>query len=103
MGEVVLLTGAAGGMGRAIGRAAVASGRRVVLVDRDRGSLDSFAAELGDVACAIQLDITDDAAVDRLPDAVPAAFRPVDVLIKSDPLAAVGRFFSFNGPANEGH
>lgn len=24
---------------------------------------------------------------------------PVDVLIKSDPLAAVGRFFSFNGPA----
>lgn len=28
---------------------------------------------------------------------------PVDVLIKSDPLAAVGRFFSFNGPANEGH
>jgi len=28
---------------------------------------------------------------------------PVEVLIKSDPLAAVGRFFSFNGQANEGH
>ena len=83
MGQVVLLTGAAGGMGRAIARAAVASGRRVVLVDRDRGSLDSFAAELGDAACAIQLDITDDAAVDRLPDAVPEAFRPVDVLINN--------------------
>lgn len=32
-----------------------------------------------------------------------AVGSPVDVLIKSDPLAAVGRFFSFNGPANEGH
>jgi hypothetical protein len=28
---------------------------------------------------------------------------PVEVLIKADPLAAVGRFFSFNGQANEGH
>lgn len=28
---------------------------------------------------------------------------PVDVLIKADPLAAVGRFFSFNGRTNEGH
>ena len=34
MADVVLLTGAAGGMGRAIARAAVASGRRVVLLDR---------------------------------------------------------------------
>lgn len=83
MGEVVLLTGAAGGMGRAIARAAVASGRRVVLVDRDRVSLDSFAAELGDAACAIQLDITDHEAVDRLPELVPAAFRPVDVLVNN--------------------
>jgi mannuronan synthase len=28
---------------------------------------------------------------------------PVEVLIKSDPLAAVGRFFSFSGQANGGH
>lgn len=83
MGEVVLLTGAAGGMGRAIARAAVASGRRVVLVDRDRESLDSFAAELGDAACAIQLDITDHAAVDNLPEAVPDAFRPVAILVNN--------------------
>ena len=83
MGEVVLLTGAAGGMGRAIARAAVASGRRVVLVDRDQASLDAFAAELGAEACAIRLDITDHAAVDRLPELVPEGFRPVDILINN--------------------
>lgn len=33
---------------------------------------------------------------------VAAVGQPVDVLIKSDPLAAVSRFFSFNGTANGG-
>jgi 3-hydroxy acid dehydrogenase/malonic semialdehyde reductase len=83
MAGVVLLTGAAGGMGRAIARAAVASGRRIVLVDRDRASLDSFAAELGEAACTIQLDITDHSGVDRLSQAVPEAFRPIDILINN--------------------
>ncbi|MGA0593589.1 SDR family oxidoreductase [Enterovirga sp. CN4-39] len=83
MADVVLLTGAAGGMGRAIARAAIASGRRVVLVDRDAASLEAFAAELGEAACTIVLDITDQGRVDRLPELVPEAFRPVDVLINN--------------------
>ena len=83
MAGVVLLTGAAGGMGRAIARAAVASGRRVVLVDRDDASLQAFAADLGEAAWAIRLDITDHAAVDRLPESVPDGFRPIDVLINN--------------------
>lgn len=83
MADVILLTGAAGGLGRAIARAAVASGRRVVLVDRDGEAVDAFAAELGEAACAVVLDITDRRAVDRLPEAVPEAFRPVDVLVNN--------------------
>ncbi len=83
MADVVLLTGAAGGMGRAIARAAIANGRRVVLVDRDAASLEAFAAELGEAACTIVLDITDQGRVDRLPELVPEAFRPVDVLINN--------------------
>lgn len=38
-GRNVVLTGAAGGMGRAIAKALLESGRRVVLVDRDAESL----------------------------------------------------------------
>ncbi len=79
----VLLTGAAGGLGRAIGRAVVATGRRIVLVDRNAESLADFAAELGAVAHAVQLDTTDHAAVDRILDQVPDAFRPLDVLINN--------------------
>jgi NADP-dependent 3-hydroxy acid dehydrogenase YdfG len=40
----VLLTGAAGGLGRAIARGVVATGRRVILVDRNAASLKEFAA-----------------------------------------------------------
>ncbi len=83
MNRIVLLTGAAGGLGRAIARAAVGSGRRVVLVDRDGPALEAFAKELGDAVSAIRLDVTDDGAVDRLPETLPEAFRPIDVLINN--------------------
>ena len=83
MSRIVLLTGAAGGLGRAIARAAVGSGRRVVLVDRDGPALEAFAKELGDAVSAIRLDVTDDGAVDRLPEMLPEAFRPIDVLINN--------------------
>ena len=39
-----VVTGAAGGMGRAITKALVESGRRVVLADRDPASLRAVAA-----------------------------------------------------------
>ena len=82
-GRNVVLTGAAGGMGRAITRALLDSGRRVVLVDRDLESLRQFATEMGDNTFPLQLDITDNQAVDRLPDLIPDAFKPVDVLINN--------------------
>jgi 3-hydroxy acid dehydrogenase / malonic semialdehyde reductase len=82
-GRNVVLTGAAGGMGRAITKALIESGRRVVLVDRDQDSLRQFAAEMGDSTFPLQLDITDSATVDRLPDLLPDACRPVDVVINN--------------------
>ncbi|PPQ19500.1 short-chain dehydrogenase [Bradyrhizobium sp. AC87j1] len=82
-GQTVVLTGAAGGMGRAITKALLDSGRRVVLVDRDAKALQELAATVGDAVFPIQLDVSDAKAVDRLPDAIPGHFRPVDVLINN--------------------
>jgi len=78
-----VVTGAAGGMGRAITEALLQSGRRVVLVDRDPESLRQFAAKMGDSTFPIQLDITDAKSVDRLPDLIPNAFKPIDILINN--------------------
>lgn len=81
--QTALLTGAAGGFGRAIARALIASGRKVVLVDRNREALEAFAAELGENAFPVVLDISDYPAVDRVLDQVPDAFKPVDILINN--------------------
>lgn len=82
-GQTVVLTGAAGGMGRAITKALLDSGRRVVLVDRDAKALEELAATAGDAVFPIQLDVSDAKAVDRLPDAIPGHFKPVDILINN--------------------
>jgi 3-hydroxy acid dehydrogenase/malonic semialdehyde reductase len=78
-----VVTGAAGGMGRAITRALLDSGRKVVLVDRDAESLRALAAEMGDNTFAVQLDITDAKNVDRLLELIPDAFKPVDILVNN--------------------
>ncbi|MCK6450105.1 MAG: SDR family oxidoreductase [Alphaproteobacteria bacterium] len=83
MTGTALLTGAAGGMGCAIAKALVAAGHKVVLVDRDDAKLKALAAELGASTTPVALDITDTAKVAALPDLVPAAFRPVDILINN--------------------
>jgi 3-hydroxy acid dehydrogenase/malonic semialdehyde reductase len=82
-GQNAVVTGAAGGIGRAITRALLESGRRVVLVDRDADSLHLFATEMGGNTFPIQLDIGDAKAVDRLTELIPDAFKPIDILINN--------------------
>ena len=96
-----VVTGAAGGMGRAITRALLESGRRVVLVDRDLELLGQFAAEMGDNTFPIQLDISDAGSVDRLPDQIPEAFRPVDILVNNAGHYIGGRMRFYIGPADD--
>jgi 3-hydroxy acid dehydrogenase/malonic semialdehyde reductase len=78
-----LVTGAAGGMGRAIAKALAREGHGVTLVDRDAKSLGDLARELGPKTCALALDITDADATSRLPDLVPADFKPIDILVNN--------------------
>lgn len=60
----VLLTGASGGIGRAIARALAARGARLVLSGRRSGVLEALAAELGSRTVACDLADRDD--VERL-------------------------------------
>jgi 3-hydroxy acid dehydrogenase / malonic semialdehyde reductase len=77
------VTGAAGGMGRAICKALIAAGHSVVAADRDKASLEAFVKELGPKAFALTLDITDAKATSTVLDAVPAAFKPIDILVNN--------------------
>jgi NAD(P)-dependent dehydrogenase (short-subunit alcohol dehydrogenase family) len=55
--QVVVVTGASAGLGRAIARAAAARGAKVVLAARGGDGLDAAVAELGPNAHAVQADV----------------------------------------------
>jgi NADP-dependent 3-hydroxy acid dehydrogenase YdfG len=78
-----LVTGAASGIGAATARRLVAAGRRVVLVDRDTAALEALGAELGAACRSLRLDVTDEAAVDALPQTLPAGFAPIASLVNN--------------------
>jgi NADP-dependent 3-hydroxy acid dehydrogenase YdfG len=75
------ITGAASGIGAATARRLAAAGWRVALVDRDATALEALRTELGPACAALPLDVTDDAAVDALPERIPEAMRPVTALV----------------------
>lgn len=81
-GKVAVITGGAGGIGRALAEVFLGEGAKVVLGDLDEAHLAVVADELralGDVAtCAV--DVTEQAGTDRLRDAAVDAFGTAHVI-----------------------
>ena len=85
-GQVVIVSGGAGGIGRAIAWLMARLGAHVVVVGRDRGKLDALVAEMAGrdlIASACIADIREHDAVSALFDAVWAAHGRLDVLVNS--------------------
>ncbi len=89
VGRLVVVTGAGRGLGLAIARDVVASGGRVVMVDRDGERLSSAVASIGGVgvsAIPIEADISDEASVAAFADLV-SDLGPVWGLVNNAALA----------------
>ena len=83
-GRTALVTGASGGIGRAIAAALHRQGATVVLSGTRRDALDALAADLDARAHALPCDLADAAAVDGLvPAAEAAAGAPLDILVSN--------------------
>ncbi len=81
--RTMVLTGAAGGIGRATARAFLTTGTRLVLVDREEDSLRQLADDLGDPN-RVTTVVADSAAPDsaaRIVDAAIAATGRIDDLV----------------------
>jgi 2-hydroxycyclohexanecarboxyl-CoA dehydrogenase len=89
-GHVAVVTGAAGAFGRAIGRRLAAEGAQVALWDLDGDGAARLAAELGDAAVAVEVDVADRASVDAGAAATRAAFGPIGVLVNNAGISAAG-------------
>jgi NAD(P)-dependent dehydrogenase (short-subunit alcohol dehydrogenase family) len=86
--RVAIVTGAAGGIGRAMTRALLVAGIRVAGVDRDREPLEALAAsarEQGKAAdlLTIQTDLTSDTAAEEITKATRDRFGRIDILVNN--------------------
>src|SRR6201984_1944625 len=86
--RVAIVTGAAGGIGRAMVQGRLSAGIRVAGVDRDReplGALTASAREQGKAAelLTIATDLTDDSAADAITKATRGKFGRIDILVNN--------------------
>lgn len=78
-GLVAVVTGAAGGLGRASAERLAADGARVVVVDIDEAGAQTVSAALPTESIAVQADISSEADVDRYMAAAVERFGRVDL------------------------
>ena len=94
-GKRAILTGASGGIGRALAAELVKGGARVALAARSAERLTALASELkaagGDVI-AVPADVTKDADRRHLVDAAVAAFGGLDLLVNNAGVGSWGHF-----------
>ena len=84
--EVVVITGASAGVGRATARAFGKRRARVGLIARGRDGLDAAKREIeeaGGEAIVLPLDVSDHDAVERAAGEVEDAFGPIDIWINN--------------------
>jgi NAD(P)-dependent dehydrogenase (short-subunit alcohol dehydrogenase family) len=87
-GKTAIVTGAAGGLGKAIADAFLAAGANVVICDVNPQRLSAVREEWGQTTyagkfLALQTDVTDEAAVQKLVGDAVSKFGRVDVLINN--------------------
>lgn len=88
-GRVIIVTGAARGLGRAYTAELCRQGAAVVASDIDEAALQEAVAELGD-ACPVACDVTDPAAPRRLLDAALRRYGQVHGLVSNAGLLRSG-------------
>ena len=79
--RVVLVTGAASGIGRAVALRLGDEGCRVAAIDLNLEGVRATAAEIGESACALQADVSYLSAMREAVAATEAALGPVDGLV----------------------
>jgi short-subunit dehydrogenase len=93
--RVVVVTGAASGIGAALAQCLASKGAHLALVDRDRPVLEEVAETVRRTRTPVRsyvADLSDPAAIQQLPQAVHADLGPVSVLINNAGIALTGTF-----------
>ncbi len=93
--RVVVLTGAASGIGAALAKNLAERGAELALIDRDATGLEAIAETVrshGHRVRTYAMDLSDQAAIRQLPATVNADLGPASVLINNAGMALTGTF-----------
>lgn len=82
-GRSALITGAARGIGKEFAQAYAREGARVAIGDINLSAAREAAAEIGDAAYAIELDVTDQSSIDAAISTVVDTAGKLDILINN--------------------
>jgi 2-hydroxycyclohexanecarboxyl-CoA dehydrogenase len=91
-GRVALVTGGAGGIGRAICRALAAAGATIAVCDVDGAAAARAARDLGEGHGAFQADISDSGAVAAVVTAAAHELGPIGILVNNAGIDKIERF-----------
>jgi NAD(P)-dependent dehydrogenase (short-subunit alcohol dehydrogenase family) len=87
--RIALVTGANQGMGKQVAKELVSDGGTVFVGSRDLGRGEKAAAEIGDGAVALQLDVTDAASITRAADRIRQESGRLDLLVNNAAISTV--------------
>jgi short-subunit dehydrogenase len=94
-GKVVVVTGASSGIGRATAQRFARKGAAVALAARSREALEAVRRTIerdGGRAIAVECDVADEEAVERLAATAERSLGPIDVWVNDAGIYAMGRF-----------
>ncbi len=81
MSQVVIITGAAGGIGSAICTGLVSDGNRVVIADFDSTAAERLTKDLGGGSLAVRVDVSNKKSVENMVSEARSRFGNIDVLL----------------------
>ena len=86
-GKIAIVTGGAGGIGRALALGMGVQGATVVVSSRNQAAIDAaaqtIASEGGNEAVGIAVDVTDEASVQSMVDKVMQRYGKIDILVNA--------------------
>src|SRR5271165_5020108 len=97
-GRLVLITGAAGGIGSAVARTVVVQGGRAIVHDLQSDDMQALAAALGSAAASLDANLADPHAVQQLWNDAVRVHGRVDVLVNN---ASYFRPLTLDAPLEE--
>ncbi|MBA5778317.1 SDR family oxidoreductase [Stappia sp. F7233] len=82
-GKVAIVTGAASGFGEGMAKRFAEEGARVIVADLNRAEASRVAAEIGEAARAVTVDVTVAADVEAMIAAATSGFGGLDILVNN--------------------